>query len=124
MATIGIAAVTVYASFLVDDDIDIFNTQEVLWAIASRTIPQTGVRVIQGTSTDQLDPRMPPGSHSDPRLAHTEADGGRKAYRADNLIINACRPYEWKDEFPKVNVNSRDLRESVEGKWKHLFAGL
>jgi len=109
---------------LVDDDVDIFNTQEVLWAMSTRTIPHSGIRVVQGTATDQLDPRVPPGERSDPRLAHNDKDHGRKAFRADNLIINACRPYEWKDEFPTVNVNSRDLRERTEEKWKHLFANL
>ncbi|HEY3116323.1 MAG TPA: UbiD family decarboxylase, partial [Chloroflexota bacterium] len=108
---------------LVDDDIDILNTQEVLWAMASRTIPQTAVRVIEGTATDQLDPRVPPGQRSDPKMAHAK-DRGRNIFRADSMIINACRPYEWKDEFPKVNVNSRELREATEKKWSQLFAGL
>jgi hypothetical protein len=48
---------------------------------------------------------------------------GLLTYRADSLIINACRPYEWKDEFPRVNVNSREIRTNVEEKWKHLFGG-
>ncbi len=108
---------------LVDDDIDIYNTQEVMWAIASRTIPQTAVRVVQGTAEWQLDPRIPPGERSDPRMDHSQ-DHGRHIYRADSMIINACRPYEWKDEFPKVNVNSRELRESVERKWQALFQGI
>jgi UbiD family decarboxylase len=107
---------------LVDDDVDIFNTQEVLWAIGSRTIAHSGVRIVEGSATDQLDPRVPPGERSDPKMAH-DKDRGRNFFRADNLIINACRPYEWKDEFPKVNVNSPQLRQSVEKKWDHLFAG-
>jgi len=109
---------------LVDDDVDIFNTQEVLWAMATRTIPYRSVRVVEGSATDQLDPRVPPGERADPKMVHTATDRGRSTFRADSLIINACRPYEWKDEFPIVNVNSRELRESTERKWSHLFAGL
>ncbi|HEY3118157.1 MAG TPA: UbiD family decarboxylase [Chloroflexota bacterium] len=110
-----------YIWVLVDDDIDVFNTQEVLWAIASRTIPQTAVRTIPGMADWQLDPRIPPGERSDPTMAHAQ-DRGRQPYRADSLIINACRPFEWKDQFPKVNVNSRELRERTEQKWHHLFS--
>jgi UbiD family decarboxylase len=107
---------------LVDDDVDLYNTQEVLWAMASRTIPHSGVRVIEGTASDQLDPRFPPGERSDPKLADARDERGRRIFRADNLVINACRPYEWKDEFPIVNVASRELRQSVEQKWSQLFA--
>jgi len=107
---------------LVDDDVDLYNTQEVLWAMATRTIPHSSVRVVEGTASDQLDPRVPPGMRADPTKAHDKGHG-RKDFRADNLIINACRPWEWKDEFPKVNVNSRELRESVAKKWKDLFVG-
>ena len=88
--------------------------------MATRVIPHTGVRVIEGTATDQLDPRIPPSERSDPNLLHYK-ERGRKSFRADNLIINACRPYEWRDEFPRVNVNSRELRQSIEKKWSHLF---
>ncbi|HEY3115885.1 MAG TPA: UbiD family decarboxylase [Chloroflexota bacterium] len=107
---------------LVDEDVDIFNTQEVLWAVASRTIPQSGVRIIEGTASMELDPRIPPARRPTPKnlLAKERV---RNTYRADSLIINACRPYEWKDEFPKVNVNSQELRQSVEKKWNQLFAG-
>jgi 4-hydroxy-3-polyprenylbenzoate decarboxylase len=103
----------------VDDDIDPTNTKEVLWAIASRCIPeQDGIRIIPGTSRDQLDPRVPPGDRSDP------SQEGRRPYVAHNVVINACRPYAWKDEFPPVNRNSRELTARIEKKWESLFAGL
>lgn len=101
---------------LVDDDIDITNHEEVLWAIATRCIPEHGVTVVPGTAVWQLDPRIPPGERSDP-----DKEQGRRAYSAHNLIINACRPWAWKDEFPPVNVNSPELRERVERKWASLF---
>ncbi len=47
-------------------------------------------------------------------------DHGRTPY----MVINACRAWEWKDDFPKVNVNSRELRERTEQKWRHWFGGL
>jgi UbiD family decarboxylase len=108
---------------LVDEDIDYTNVQEVLWAIASRVIPETGVRVVPGTADWQLDPRVPPGERSAPKMDHS-ADHGRTRYSAHNMIINACRPYEWKDDFPRVNVNSPELRKQTMEKWGDLFASV
>ncbi|NIO08367.1 MAG: hypothetical protein GTO40_10315, partial [Deltaproteobacteria bacterium] len=71
---------------IVDDDIDISNSDEVFWAIASRCRPEQGVQVIPGTAVWQLDPRLRPDERSDPNK-----DEGRKHYSAHNLVINACR---------------------------------
>jgi UbiD family decarboxylase len=103
---------------LVDDDIDITKTEEVLWAFATRCIPEHGVKVIPGTAVWQLDPRIPPQHRSSPDKA------GRKRYSAHNLVINACRPYEWIEDFPAVAVNSAELRKRIQEKWKHLFEGI
>jgi len=103
---------------LVDDDIDITNTEEVLWALATRCIPEHAVKVIAGTAVWQLDPRIPPLDRSSPDK------GGRKRYSAHNLVINACRPYEWIDDFPPVAVNSPELRKRIREKWKDLFEGV
>jgi 4-hydroxy-3-polyprenylbenzoate decarboxylase len=100
---------------LVDDDIDVTSTQEVLWAIAGRCAPETGVRVVPGTAFWQLDPRVRPEDRSNP------AEGGRKSYVAHNLVINACRPFDWMKDFPPVCVNGPELRRRIEEKWKKLF---
>ncbi|HEY3303746.1 MAG TPA: UbiD family decarboxylase [Candidatus Binatia bacterium] len=100
---------------LVDDDIDITNTEEVLWAVATRCAPEHAVKVIAGTAVWQLDPRIPPADRSGPDK------GGRKRYSAHNLVINACRPYEWIGDFPPVAVNSPELRQRIFTKWKNLF---
>ena len=102
----------------VDDDVDIMNTKEVLWAIGTRCIVEHGLNIIPGTAVDQLDPRIPPGEQSDP------SQEGRRPYKAYNLVINACRPYQWKDQFPPVSKNSDKLRTQVEEKWKRLFEGV
>ncbi|MBM2812490.1 MAG: UbiD family decarboxylase [Chloroflexi bacterium] len=107
---------------LVDEDIDPSNPQEVMWAISSRLIPHSGVRVVEGTADWQLDPRVPPGQRSAATMDHSQ-DFGRKPYTAHNLILNCCRPFEWRDQFPKVNVNSPELRHATREKWKDLFDG-
>ena len=39
----------------------------------------------------------------------------------DNLIINACRPFTWIEDFPTVNVNGPELRARILDRWKDLF---
>ena len=33
-------------------------------------------------------------------------------------ILNACRPYAWRDRFPPVNALSPELRRSISEKWR------
>ena len=101
---------------VVDDDIDVANADEVMWAMASRCIPEQGVQVIPGTAVWQLDPRVRPGDRSDPNK-----DQGRKHYTAHNLVINACRPYDWIKDFPPVCANSPEFREQILKRWKDVF---
>lgn len=100
---------------LVDDDIDVSNPHELFWAIASRLAPESGVKVIPGTAVWQLDPRIPPGARSNPD------EEGRLSYRADDLVLNCCRPYDWIAGFPPVAVNSPEFRARIREKWKGLF---
>ncbi len=102
---------------IVDDDIDVADPREVLWAVASRCRPESGVQVIPGTAVWQLDPRIPPEERSNPDAAH-----GRASYTAHNLVIDACRPYDWIDTFPPVCVNGPDLRRKIRAKWGHLLS--
>jgi 3-polyprenyl-4-hydroxybenzoate decarboxylase len=104
---------------LVDEDIDPTSPQEVLWAIASRCAPETGVTTVPVTAVWQLDPLLRPEDRSEPGQ-----DAGRKRYRADDLVLNACKPYEWYDDFPPVAMNSPALRQRIREKWRHLFVKL
>ena len=100
---------------LVDDDINPASPAEVLWAIASRCAPEIGVKVVQGRGVWQLDPRIPPEGRSSPD------EHGRNLYRADDLVINACRPYNWLNDFPPVAVNGPQLRNRIMEKWQSVF---
>ena len=104
---------------VVDDDVDITNNAEVLWVIASRLRPEDGTTIVRSTAKEQLDPRIPPGDESDPSKY-----GRGQRYEAANLILNACRPFKWFDQFPPVNKNSDELRAKIEEKWKPLFEGV
>jgi len=36
----------------------------------------------------------------------------------DRVLIDACRPYRWLDEFPQVNVFPKEYKKELERKWK------
>jgi len=95
---------------VVDDDIDISSTENVLWAIATRSDPEDSFEIQRGCPSGTLDPMISP---------ERKRRGERKSSRA---LIVACRPWEWRDEFPAVNKGSDDLRSEVFDKWRELFA--
>jgi len=94
---------------VVDDDIDPANLNEVVWAVSTRVNPETAIDISRGYLTSPLDPMIPPEK--------------RKAndFTTAKVIINACRPYHWRDQFPKVNTMSDDLRQKTMNKWSHII---
>ncbi|MBN1227439.1 MAG: UbiD family decarboxylase [Deltaproteobacteria bacterium] len=96
-------------AIVVDDDIDPTNWEEVTWAVCTRCDPATGIDIVTGLLTSPLDPMLSPEKRE------------MKNYTTDKVVINACRPYHWIKDFPRVNRASNDLRKKVFDKWKHLF---
>jgi len=40
------------------------------------------------------------------------------------MLINACKPFAWRDHFPKTNVFNAEERKIVENKWSQLLANI
>jgi UbiD family decarboxylase len=97
---------------IVDEDIDITNPAEVMWAVATRWDPKTATDIIDGCWTGYIDPMLLP--------ANRDAENTTNS----RIIIYAVRPYHWKDEFPKVNTVSKDYAAEIEKKWKGKLAFL
>jgi len=36
----------------------------------------------------------------------------------DRVLIDACRPYQWLDEFPPVNAFSKEYKRGLAEKWQ------
>jgi 4-hydroxy-3-polyprenylbenzoate decarboxylase len=90
---------------VVDDDIDITNAADVMWAISTRWDPKTQTDIIDGCWTGYIDPRLAPDKRDSGDITNSR------------IIIYAVRPYHWKDDFPKVNTVSVDYAEEVRRKW-------
>jgi 4-hydroxy-3-polyprenylbenzoate decarboxylase len=56
-----------------------------------------------------LDPRIPPEQKA------------AKDFTNSRALIDATRPWEWKDQYPMVNVPSPADREAARRRWHHLL---
>jgi UbiD family decarboxylase len=108
----GPAAYLGRLTIVVDDDIDITDPVEVLWALATRWDPKTQTDIIDGCWTGHIDPRLDPEKRAQHDISNSRA------------ILYATRPWHWYGEFPKVNVVSREYAEQVRAKWADKLAFL
>jgi UbiD family decarboxylase len=93
---------------VVDEDIDPTDLNEVIWAIGTRSNPEKDFEVIRNTYASPLDPIYP-------------KQAGKVLFGA-RAIIDACRPYDWISDFPKVAQSSAEVRQQVLEKWRELFS--
>lgn len=91
---------------VVDDDIDITNPFDVIWAIATRCHVREGLDIVKGVWASVCEPALPPEERS-PR-----------GYVSDRVLIDACRPFRWMDQFPPVNAFPKEFKDEIERKWK------
>jgi 4-hydroxy-3-polyprenylbenzoate decarboxylase len=96
---------------VVDDDIDPSNLEELIWAMVSRSDPATSIDIIHHAWTSALDPRIHPDDKLKGKLTNSRA------------IIDATRPYEWRDRFPVVNMPSRETMRKTKEKFSYLLGG-
>ena len=88
---------------VVDDDVDVSNLEELMWAMVSRSDPATSIDVITNSWSSSLEPRLTP------------EDRAKGNYINSRAIIDACRPFHWRDKLPMVNrLSPQDLREARE----------
>jgi UbiD family decarboxylase len=91
---------------VVDEDIDPSNTEDVIWALCFRSDPEKDIDIVRRCRSSPLDPII--------RKPTT-------AFFTSVAIIDACKPYEWIEEFPKVVEVSPELADKFRKKWKDLF---
>lgn len=90
---------------VVDDDIDASDLNEVMWAVVTRADPATSLDIIHRAWSGPLDPAIPPED---------------KGFNS-RLIIDACRPWEWRDKFPPAIGPSPEVKRETREKWGYLL---
>lgn len=94
---------------VVDEDIDVTNLFEVIWAMGSRSDPETSIDIIKRAWSSRIDPMVSPEDRERGKFCNSRA------------IIDATRPWEWRDKFPKVNAPSRESLARASAKWGFLL---
>jgi len=96
---------------VVDDDVDPSDINDVMWAIATRCEPAEQVDIVRNAWSSALDPRIPPDAKARGVTSHSK------------LIIEACRPFAWKDKFPALSALSPEDARAIADKWGETLKG-
>jgi 4-hydroxy-3-polyprenylbenzoate decarboxylase len=94
---------------VVDDDIDVTDINDVAWAVLTRSDPATSIDIVPRSASSRLDPRMSP----------EERAAGR--YYNSRAIIDATKPFEWREQFPQPSRPDQEYRRESREKFAHLF---
>ena len=94
---------------VVDEDIDPFNTSEVLWAIGTRCEPETDIDIIRGC----LGLRGVAWESPEKKRIGTSAQSV--------AVILACKPFHWMKEFPPSVKSSPERLKKTKEKWAPML---
>ncbi len=96
---------------VVDDDVDVTNLDHLLWAMLTRTDPKESIQFITGSWDSSADPALPPERRAVGNMTHSVA------------LIDACRPFHWRDKFPPTNAPSAEVARKAREKFGWLLDG-
>lgn len=102
---------------VVDEDIDPSNLSQVVWAMATRSNPEHSIHIVSHCPSNSADTMISPEEKRKFKVPPKPLYGSR-------CVIDACRPFTWKEEFyPVARVNS-EYRSHLLSKWEPLFKEL
>ena len=91
---------------VVDEDIDPANMNDVVWAMCTRVDAREDIEILRTSRSGPLDP--------------TSYPDGIFAFNS-RMVIDACRPWARREDFPKVSRSSKELDERIKAKWAHVL---
>ena len=90
---------------VVDEDVDVTDLDDVMWAILTRMDPIRDCDIRERMTSGPLDPAIHPDD---------------KRYNSRRLI-DACKPFEWKDRFSTPIGPDAKTKAETRKKWGHLL---
>ena len=102
-ATVSAAIVMGRWVVVVDEDVDVTDLEEVIWAMSTRTDPVRSMQIVRDTPITPLDPML--------------LDPDTMPWVTSRAIVDACRPYDRRGDFPAVVAVGPELAERVERMW-------
>jgi 4-hydroxy-3-polyprenylbenzoate decarboxylase len=97
---------------VVDDDVDPSSLADVMWAVTTRCEPSEQIDIVRNAWSSALDPRIPEADKLAGLTSHSKA------------IIDACRPFAWKDRYPPTSALTKDEAREIEAKWGNAIKGV
>jgi UbiD family decarboxylase len=94
---------------VVDEDVDPSNLNDVMWAIATRCEPAEQIDIVRNAWSSALDPRISVEEKLRGVTSHSK------------VLIEACRPFSWKEKFPPTSALSLEESRAIEEKWGKLL---
>ncbi|HEX9808401.1 MAG TPA: UbiD family decarboxylase [Alphaproteobacteria bacterium] len=94
---------------VVDEDIDVANLEDLMWAVCSRSDPVNSIDFIQNAWSTPLDPCISPWEKEKGNFTNSRA------------IIDACRPFHWKDDYPIVNMPKPETTRKAKELFSWMF---
>jgi 4-hydroxy-3-polyprenylbenzoate decarboxylase len=90
---------------VVDEDIDITDLSEVIWAVATRADPDRDFDLIRRAWSGPLDPAI-----------ETSVKGHNS-----RVIIDATRPWEWREKFPPAIGPTPEEKRITRDRWSWIL---
>jgi UbiD family decarboxylase len=94
---------------VVDEDVDPSNLADVMWAVTTRCEPSEAVDIVRNAWSSSLDPRIPPEARAIGATSHSK------------MLIDACKPFAWKDSYPPSSSLLPSEAAEIEEKWQHVL---
>ncbi len=95
----------------VDDDIDPSDLADVMWAATTRCEPSEAVDIVRNAWSSALDPGIEPTAKALGQTSNSK------------MIVDACRPFAWRDRFPRVSALTQAETRAIEDKWMPALRG-
>ena len=89
----------------VDEDVDPSNLADVMWAVTTRCEPSEQVDIVKSAWSSGLDPRITPEARARGETSHSK------------MIIDACKPFGWKDRYPRTSALTAQEARAIRDKW-------
>lgn len=94
-------------TIVVDDDIDPSRLDEVIWAMGTRCDPKQDLEIMSKCWSSKIDPMV-----------------FDQHYYNSRVVVDACIPYEHRNDFSRVAETSPELREKMLTKYRRDFHDL
>ena len=91
-------------------DIDPVDLKQVIWAMCTRVDPAESIQILKSWTSD-LDPRVPPDKRN------------QGEFTMSRMLVDACKPFPWRDRFAMSNKFSVEKRKEIADKWNRELTG-